>query len=155
MLDFFPGRTTKFHFTFGVFGGPGKLLTVDGTSSALAEEDKGTAGFVIGNTIVTTDENGYCHADIAPINNIMPYFGIGTGRAASPNKAVSFVFDLGACYSKGIGAYTYGINSLNAQKEYILVTSEGIDNRDGGVLDILGSFPVLPVMKFSLFFKLF
>ena len=155
MLDFFPGRNTKFHFTVGVMAGNGKLISVDGTSTALADEDKGTAGLRIGDTLVTTDENGYCHANISAINKIMPYFGIGSGRAASEDRAVSLVFDLGACYCKGIGGFTYGTNVRTGQTDYIQVTSSDLDNEDNGILDKIGSFPVLPVMKFTLFFKLF
>ena len=155
MLDFFPGRTTKFHFTVGVLAGNGKLISVDGTSTALADEDKGTAGIRIGDTMVTTDENGYCHANIAAINKIMPYFGIGTGRAASENRAVSLVFDFGACYCNGIGGFTYGTNMRTGQTDYIQVTSADVDNEDKGIIDKIGEFPVLPVMKFTLFFKLF
>lgn len=155
MLDLFPGRDTKFHFTFGVFGGNGKLATLTGTSQALADEDKGSAGIRIGNTLVTTDENGYCTADLRA-STFLPYFGIGAGRAVREDSPVSFVFDFGACYTKdGLGGYTYGTNMRTGQREYIRVTSADIDNEDSGVLDILGKIPVLPVMKFSLFFRLF
>ena len=155
MLDLFPGRTTKFHFTVGVMAGNGKILTVDGTSDALADEDKGSAGIRIGDTLVTTDENGYCHADLVALNKIMPYVGIGTGRASNVNSAVSLVFDLGVCYSNGVGAFTNGTNLRTGQTDYIRVTSADIDNADNGIVDKAGNFPVLPVMKFTLFFKLF
>ena len=156
MLDMFPGRHTRFHFTIGVMAGNGKLITVDGTSDALDEQDKGTSGIRIGDTLVTTDENGYCHADIASVRKIMPYFGIGTGRACNQNQAVSFLFDLGVCYSEALGAYTYGTNIRTGQTDYIRVTSDDIDGYDNGIIDIVGRYtPVLPVMKFTLFFKLF
>ena len=41
------------------------------------------------------------------------------------------------------------------QTDYVQVTSADLDNEDRGIIDKIGSFPVLPVMKFTLFFKLF
>ena len=155
MLDMFPSKTTIFHFTVGVLAGNGKILTVDGTSDALADEDKGSTGIIIGDTLVTTDEKGYCHADLTSRFKVMPYVGIGTGRASNPSRPVSLVFDLGACYCDGVGGFTHGTNMRTGKTDYIQVSSADVNNEDHGILDKISSFPVLPVMKFTLFFKLF
>lgn len=157
MLDLFPGRTTNFHFTFGVFAGPGHLASLYNTKPYLDEEDWGTSGIQIGNTLVTTDERGVSTIN-ADINKIMPYFGIGAGRAVGEH-AVSFCFDLGACYSGGIGAYTYGNNIRTGQTDYVRITSADITNSggdDNGLIDKIGQYSkFLPLLKFSLFFRLF
>lgn len=161
MLDFFPGKKTMFHLTAGIYYSPaffgnGAWANIVGTSNALDPEDYGDTGIMIGNTLVTTDELGRLQASIAT-KQFLPYFGIGSGRAVGLNSAVSFLFDLGVCYlgKEGFGAYTEGLNTLSGQRETVRVTSEDIDNRDKGILDIASRIPVMPILKFSLFFRLF
>lgn len=161
MLDFFPGKKTRFHLTAGIYYSPaffgnGAWANAVGTSDALDPEDYGTTGIMIGNTLVTTDEQGRLQGYVAT-KQLMPYFGLGSGRAVGLNSAVSFLFDLGVCYlgDAGIGAYTYGLNTLTGEKETVRVTSADIDNRDSGILDIASKIPVMPILKFSLFFRLF
>ena len=155
-IDFFPGKRTKFHFTGGLFYGPGHILTVFNTEPFLDPQDWDSAGIQVGETLVTTDANGILQAYIDG-NTLMPYFGIGSGRASYPNRSVSFVFDIGACYSpNGIGACTYGTNVRTGQKEYIRLTSADVDYEDEGWIDKVAEYSrFLPMIKFSLFFKLF
>ncbi|MBR5034050.1 MAG: hypothetical protein IKX71_01965 [Bacteroidales bacterium] len=155
MLDFFPGAKTRFHFTVGVMAGNGKMLSVDGTYRDLAEEDHGVGFDISDRKAIYTDENGYCHADIASVCKIMPYAGIGSGRANNINSVVSLVFDIGVCYSQGFGAFTDVTDRVTGQTEYTRITSDLIDGQDNGMVDKVGSFPLLPVMKFTLFFRLF
>lgn len=161
MLDFFPGRKTRFHLTAGVYYSPaffgnGAWANVVGTSEAIDPSDYGTSGIMIGNVMVTTDEQGRLKG-YAATKQLLPYVGIGSGRAVSNYRAVSFLFDLGACYlgDEGFGAYTEGINVRNGQRETVRVTSTDVENRDRGLIDLAASIPVMPIMKFSLFFRLF
>ena len=161
LVDFFPGKNTRFHLSAGAyyspaFFGDGVWANVTGTTNALDPADYGTAGYMIGDHMVTTDSEGALHG-YAATKKLLPYFGFGSGRAVAQNSVVSFLFDLGVLYlgSDGFGAYTEGLNIKNGQKETILVTSESLDNKDKGLLDMAASFPVYPVMKFSLFVKLF
>lgn len=158
MLDLFPGRDTRFHFTAGLFAGPGHLATLYNTKPYLAQEDWGTAGIQIGNTLITTDDKGISKVN-ADVNKLMPYFGIGAGRAACDKNPVSFCFDFGACYSGGIGLYTKGTNIKTGQTDYIRITSADIAAAgadDDELIDKVGRYSkFLPVLKFSLFFRLF
>ncbi len=156
MIDLFPGKETAFHFTLGLFAGDKTIANVHNTKPYLDEESWGTDGIMVGNTLVTTDSKGISKVNL-DINKFLPYLGIGFGRPV-PKKAVSFVFDLGAIYTGGLGLYTNGTNVKTGQTEYVRITSDVLaeaDLEDGGIVDIIGSIPVLPMMKFSLFFKLF
>ena len=156
MLDFYPGRRAKFHFTGGVFYGPGHILTGFNTTPFLEPEDWESAGIQVGETLITTDNQGIATAYVDAAT-LMPYFGIGFGRASYPDKPVSFVFDLGACYSpKGLAVCAYGVNVKTGQEQYIRLTSADVDNQDSGIIDTVARYSrFLPMLKFSLFFKLF
>ena len=156
MIDFFPGRKTKFHFTGGLFYGPGHLLSVFNTTPFLEEEDWGSAGIQVGETLITTDDKGIATAYI-DADRILPYFGIGAGRASHPDKSVSFVFDIGACYSpKGLGLCAYGTNIKTGQTQYIRLTSADVDGEDQGWIDKVAEYSrFLPMIKFTLYFKMF
>lgn len=157
MLDLFPGKETTFRFSFGMFAGPGTLVTLFNTKPYLEESEWGNEGIQIGDTFISTDDKGISRIN-ADVAKVMPYFGIGAGRAVNANKAVSFCFDLGVCYSGGIGIWTHGTNTKTWKDDYIRITSTDIKNFGGddmGIIDKLGNIPVLPLMKFSLFFRLF
>lgn len=156
MLDIFPGKKAKFHFTGGVFYGPGHILSVFNTTPFLEPADWESAGIQVGETLITTDGQGIVTAYVDAAT-VMPYFGIGFGRASYPDKPVSLVFDLGACYSpKGLAVCTYGVNVKTGQEQYIRLTSADVDNQDTGIIDAVAHYTrFLPMLKFSLFFKLF
>jgi len=159
MLDFFPGRKTKFHLTAGIYYSPeffgnGTWAVAVGSSDKLGPHE----GIWIGENYeyyVQSDEDakvtGYLRT-----KQFLPYFGIGSGRPVGLNSAVSFLFDMGVCYlgSEGFGAYTEAYRN-GIQKEMIRVTSADVENRDKGLIDLVGKIPVMPILKFSLFFRLF
>ena len=155
MLDFFPGKRTKFHFTAGLFACNGHIAKIFNTEPYLEPEDWGSAGIQVGDVLVTTDEYGTSEVNL-DTQKFMPYFGIGAGRACS-DRAVSLVFDLGACYcAGGLRAGTWGTNVKTGQREYIQLTSADVNNKDEGWIDkVAGYSKFLPLMKFTLFFKLF
>lgn len=152
MLDLFPGKKTGFHFTLGLFAGDRTIASVRSVGVEFEEE------LVVGNKQFEYDDNGQVHLNL-DVNKFLPYFGIGAGRPV-PNKAVSFVFDFGALYTGGMGVYTYATDLTQPLegKQYVRITSEDVAEvgfEDYGILGILGSIPVLPMLKFSLFFKIF
>lgn len=161
MLDFYPGRKTIFHLTAGVYYSPslfgdGNWATVVGTSSAIGPEDYGS-GIWIGDNLVAIDNEGKLTAHIKT-KNFLPYAGIGSGRSVGNKQAVTFMFDLGACYlgGEGIGTYAEGLKDGDPnQKQLVRITSADVENRDRNLLDLASSIPVMPIMKFSLFFRLF
>lgn len=156
MVDLFPGRQTPFHFTVGLFAGPGTLVSTILTPET-EDKDWAESGIRIGDVMVLTDRDGAAKINVG-VNKVLPYLGIGTGRAADKSKFVSFCFDLGVCYSGGLGLYTYGTNIKTGQEEYIRITSNDFkehDADDRGIVDKLYGIPVVPMLKFSLFFKTF
>ena len=154
MLDLFPGRRTNFHFTVGLYSGNGTLLTATNEDPKL-DEGMGMSFGPEKNIFVSADENGQVHLAIATEKTVMPYFGIGSGRALNPNKRVSACFDLGACYCGGIHVAANGLNMRNGQMEDVFLTSEDAMNKDKGFIDMLSQVPILPVMKLSVFVRIF
>lgn len=170
LLDFYPGKKTRFHLTGGVYYSPeffgnGVWANVVGNATAKNADGSSTvltdAGVMIGDTFVGTDSEGKLRGYLAS-NKLLPYFGIGSGRSVGTDSAVTFLFDLGVLYlgSNGFGAYAEGENMKTLQPEIIRVTSDdtkfGSDQpRDKGLIDLAASIPVMPVLKFSLFFRLF
>lgn len=156
MIDFFPGKKTGFHFTAGVFAGDRTIATAYNTEPYLDEKEWGVSGITVGNTLITTDSKGISRVNL-DINKFLPYLGIGAGRAAR-DRAVNFVFDFGAIYTGGLGIYTKGTNLKTGEEDYIRITSQDIKDNgqdDQGIVDKVYSIPVLPMMKFSLFFRIF
>lgn len=153
MLDLFPGRKTNFHFTVGLYSGNGALANATNVEP-LIEPGVGMNFGPEKNIFVSADENGQVHLDIATEKVLMPYFGIGSGRALNPNKRVSACFDIGACYCGGIHVAANGLNMRNGQMEYVYLTSEDAMNKDRGLIDMLAKVPVLPIMKLSVFVRI-
>ena len=154
LLDIFPGRTTMFHFTAGIYGGDGILGTGTNENPKI---DPGM-GMNFGpdkEVFVAADENGQVHINVASKMKVLPYLGIGTGRAVNDDRRVTATFDLGACYCGGIITTANGLNLKTGQYEDVQITSADVNSRDRGLIDMLGTIPVLPVIKLSVFVKLF
>ena len=160
LLDIFPSKKGSFRITAGVYGGAGSLIKAKADMTGiLGQEDWGTLAILFNDVSLSTDKKGFAYADLAtPI--IMPYLGIGVGRAVNPAKRVSVGFDFGLLYTGGIKAQTYDYVGQPENKPAIVpITSEdtvnGGEKMDNGVIDILGKIPVYPVLKLNLFFSLF
>ena len=159
MLDFFPSKTSNFHITAGAFLGGGNLLhaTAD-LSKKFREDEYGTFAFGHGDVSFTSDEQGYAHIDILT-NKFMPYLGIGFGRPIDLEHNFSVSFDFGVAYwgSPKVVSYNYMNHTLDPSKpvEQVPITSEVLQHKDQDILDFLGKFPVYPMLKVKLFFRLF
>ena len=94
LADIYPFRRSGFHFTAGVLFGKEDLISAENTSMFITDPSKyGKLGLKLGDYRITTDRNGYAHADVK-VNSVKPYLGIGFGRAV-PKKRVSVSCDLG------------------------------------------------------------
>ena len=142
LADIYPGRKTNFRFTVGFGAGPKRLARVYNREP-----------FLVGKTFITTDKNGVVNADLN-VNAFRPYVGIGVGRPV-PNKRVGFSFDFGVYFTGGWQVWTTGRNTESFTNEYIRLTSASVDNKDNGVIDVLGNIPVYPVLRFRVNVKLF
>lgn len=156
LFDFFLSKTSGFHFSAGAFVNNGKLLSVSADlSKNLGKENWGTE--VNG---ISTDGNGVFYADVKHWI-VMPYLGLGFGRALNPEKTFNFVFDMGLMVwgSPEIQSrkysYPYGENDYAV----VPVTSESLKLDAGSqaakLLNLVSEIPVCPYIRFGFYFKLF
>ena len=86
--------------------------------------------------------------------------GIGVGRAVRPGSRVSVGFDLGALITGRTRFQTYNYVNLEGKAEPVVLSSELLADdqgnyKDGGWINKLTSFPVLPMLKLNVFIRLF
>ena len=153
MFDWHPAGK-GFFITAGAYAGPGKVFTVRNRKPFLDEEDWGSAGVVIGNTMVTSDEKGDVRAEIK-IWPVRPYVGIGYGTPVRADKRVGFNVELGTCFTGGYKAYVTGKDLYTGDSGVVKVTSEGLNYEDKGIVDKMAKFPILPMLKAGIFIRLF
>lgn len=172
LFDLYPGKKTIFHFTVGAFFSltPKGLLTASAKAlykgeNAIAPEDRTKTQFLG----ITTDKEGLLQMGLQyRLNSVRPYIGIGTGRPVSPDRRVSFAFDLGVQFTGGLKlvSYNYMGRPDNPEKVYLDGTwmTKYPETRDffgeeydkaKEIMDILDHIPVTPVLKLSLFVRLF
>ena len=152
LADWHPGGGV-FFLTAGLYASKSSIITVRNIAPFLEKEDWGKLGVVAGDKMIVTDDNGFVNLnlDVWPVR---PYAGLGIGNAVRPDKRVSFLFELGACYTGGYFIHTYGENTANFERGTLTITSADVGNEDMGIIDYLSTFPVLPLLKFGLFVRL-
>ena len=168
IFDLFPYKTGVFHFSLGAvynFNPNGFLHVSSADPLPIPSREFATTGIEIEHSgalseYITTDPQGYLMADFRMgdlgVKNLRPYVGFGFGRAVSEHP-VTFNFDLGVIYCGSVKAYAYDYINADAagNPKDVEITSQVTSGYDEGVIDFLGKFPVYPVVKFSLFVKLF
>lgn len=161
MLDIYPGSKTPFRFIAGAFFGSGKFVKgqID-LRGVVAQADWGTAGSLNGVTYGSTDKNGYGYFDV-DVHKVLPYLGVGFGRAVDIHNRVSFTCELGAAYTGGLDVIIYDYSNPNGAVAHS-VTSKDFEeagkDKDwdyGKTIDTIRGIPVLPMLKVSLFVRLF
>jgi hypothetical protein len=160
LLDVFPGRKTGFRFTVGAYIGPGKVFHGYGDLREHLEEDYYSTLIITYNTFAfTTDPMGYVLVD-AKMKTVVPYVGLGFGRAIKPDSRLRFSVDLGALITGGLQTQTYNY-SENEYGEPVVLHSRDLKDPthgrqwDKGWIDRLSRIPVLPMLKFNVYFLLF
>lgn len=159
LLDFYPGRNTSFRFTAGVFAGPGKFIHWEAyLDDSIEVEDRGKRTFTYRGATFSTDADAYVRAD-AQLKHWVPYVGLGYGRAVNPSKRVSISADLGVLITGGLRVQTYNYVNNPAGEPVILTSnnlvSPGGRQWDKGWVDRAAKWPVLPLLRITVFFKLF
>ena len=157
-VDYYP--SSSFHFTAGVFIGSGTLLH-NKLDMRQAMQDLGYPyGTSLGRNDISfsTDEEGYAYID-GTIWKVLPYVGIGFGRAIDAAKVVTVNFDLGVMFIGGIKLQTYDYSNPVKTETYtinsaILEDSDGT-KLDHGLVDLVSSVPILPYAKLGVFFRIF
>ena len=174
ILDIYPSGKHAFHFSVGAFSAlNGDLARVSGDLTnihSLTPADYGTLRISVSDNSsseelkVTTDFDGKLQAGVEYKNKIMPYVGLGWGRAANLKHRVSVSFDLGVIATGGLRAYAndyYDSTDRDNQvvnKQYVTSGVLGDNDKDGWVdkiADGKGVFGFLPVIKLGLNVRLF
>lgn len=153
LLDWHPGGGA-FFFTAGVYASSPNIVTVRNREPFLDEEDWGSLGIVAGNKMIVTDDKGILsfHLSVPPVR---PYAGFGFGNAVTWDKVIGFMMELGACYTGGFSLNAYGEDTYTFEQGTLTITSADVNNEDKGIIDKVSAFPVLPLLKFGLYVKLF
>lgn len=155
LFDFFPIKGNGFHLTAGAYIGKSEVVTLrnaeyPGPITGLDPEDYGTAGIVIGDYLVTTDENGAAKAAIKT-NSFKPYLGLGFGRGCS-DKLVSVQCNLGVEFWGKPGVYAWDPH----ENKYIKASEGDFDNEDAAkALRTISKIGVWPVLNIRVAFRAF
>ncbi|MBR6001924.1 MAG: hypothetical protein IK045_03595 [Bacteroidales bacterium] len=160
MFDWHPAGK-GFFFTVGAYAGPSTAFTARNRKPFLDEEDWGTAGLKIGeDRMATTDANGMVAAKIK-VWPVRPYVGFGYGTPVRADKRVGWNVELGTCFTGGYKAYVTGRDMIEGSEvsdirvtSADLVDDEGVQ-QDNGLVDKMAKFPILPMLKFGVYFRLF
>ena len=152
-IDWHPGRGV-FFFSAGMYASSPNLVTVQNKEPFLEKEDWCTLGVSAGNKMFTTDENGILRLNLTALP-VRPYFGLGIGNAVKSDRRVTFMFEFGACYTGGLSLTAMGENTDTFEKGLLPITSADLNNEDMGIIDYMSKIPVLPMLKFGLFVRLF
>lgn len=160
LLDLYPGKRSGFHFTVGgYYAFNTQPINVTGDmrqdpvtgKQYLAPEEYGHV-FANYNDLkrVTTDMDGFVHADLN-VGSFMPYVGLGFGRGVKADKRVSILLDLGVLYAGD----SFSVNTYDIDDQPVYMTSASVSNKDDGLIDDLMGVGVIPMLKLSIFVKLF
>ena len=159
MLDFYPGGgDSSFKLVAGVFVCPGTLTHFKMDMHEQIKERDWKTGFGYRGVQFSTDGEGFGHL-AAVSNKVMPYLGLGFGRAVSPDKRVTFTGELGVAYTGGIWLISYDYSHPDEVRTYEVTTNQLTDDNgrslDMGYVDKIAAIPVFPVLKLGLFVRLF
>ena len=157
-LDLFPFKDSNVRLIAGAYLGTGQMLAVKADLREALEPSDYKTGIGRNGVMFSTDENGFAYLDVAS-HPLLPYVGIGSGRAVSLEKRVGFTFDIGVLYTGGVKVLTYDFSDPNSIHTYV-VTSEIVEDEDGnkrdfGIIDSVSSSKVLPMLRLGLFVRLF
>ena len=158
LLDIYPGSQTIFRFVAGAYVGSGKIVAGTADFRSVLEPGDYRTGVGYNDINFSTDDKGYLYVDVAGLK-ALPYLGIGLGRPLNPEKRVTFSFELGAFYTGGTKVQTYDY-SFNPKGEVSVITGKNLNGDDGkpfdnGYVGKLSSIPVLPMLRLSLYVRLF
>lgn len=162
LFDIFPGKTTPFHFTVGAYFGSGKFLhTQTDLSKVLNPADYATLAIAYNQLKISTDPKGFVDLDAKmKIGSVVPYVGVGFGRAIKPGSRVRVTFDMGVLITGGMKIQSYNYVNLEGKAEPVIVISKALTDENGrqldnGWVDKIAGIPVLPMLKLNVFVRLF
>ena len=157
LADFYLSKKGGFHFSAGAFVNNGKLLSVSADLSKVLDPEDWAKTAVNG---ITTDKKGTAYVDVKHWA-VMPYLGLGFGRALNPEKTFNFVFDMGLMLwgSPELQSRKYTVASNYEQYETAVINAETMGLKEGDqaakLLRLVSEIPVCPYIRFGFYFKLF
>ncbi len=160
LFDYYPWADKGFHLTAGAYiGGNKGLHGKVNLTSVLTKDEYGTLAIgPQGGPTISSDKDGFAYVDMIT-NPVMPYIGLGWGRAVDTKKLVKVVFDVGLAYwgSPKVQSYNYVSYYAGFDKEpkTVALTSASLQNKDKGALDMLAKMPICPMLKLAVFFNIF
>ncbi|MBR3031381.1 MAG: hypothetical protein IKH93_09585 [Bacteroidales bacterium] len=160
LLDINPSKDASFHFTVGAMFGKGNLLSTKGDiRNVLYPDEYGSRGIgLLPECVISSDKDGYLPIDLKT-NKIWPYLGIGFGQAVNPERRITAVFDLGVAYSGNWQMTAYDMveyyGGFSDSPRLVPLTSEAVRKHDRGAFDKLAKFPVFPIARLNVYFRLF
>ena len=184
MLDIFPSRTTKFHFSVGAYYRHDSQFVnakLDVSDILDKTEYGGGAYYQLDadnrETRISADPDGCLHLGIFSGSPIRPYAGLGFGRSVDPEGRISVVFDMGVLFwgHPQICSVYYGMADPDsplyrkdkAGNPYMMVPIKSEDikklpvddtqtvNMVANYLDTFNDLLVFPMMKLGLFVRIF
>ena len=158
LFDIFPGKTTSFHFTVGLYISDPKLFAVDVDASKVLKQDEYARYGInindnVPNSRISSDPQGHIKADLS-YWTVRPYFGIGFGRGIRSDKRVSTTVDLGVVYAGNPKLQSYDYTRVDEGMP-VVITSEMLQNKDNGIIDKFCKIPILPVVKVNIYIRIF
>lgn len=165
LFDFFPSKK-NFHITAGAFFSLNPVLLHAEVAALNAAGGNGIPQSDWANTTIkgiSTDKQGKLQMDVKyGLSIVKPYVGVGWGRPVDTEHRVGFVFDMGLYYIGGVHMYSYDFSS-GGQKP-VELNSAWINNdadlkKAAGAyteyVDMANGFPILPMIRFNIFIRLF
>lgn len=128
LADLYLSKKGGFHVTAGIFGGESLAhVTADLTNvSQITPDDYGTLSISYNGASISTDDNGFVHANLRPTKTLMPYLGIGWGRIVNIDKWLSLSLDLGVIKTSGFGLFVHDYkNDVDSP-----ITSATVEHKD-------------------------
>ena len=156
LFNIYPSANKGFHFTVGAY--LGSPCFARGTLTDLPA-DYNTMGYDVDGYLVKARDGKFVTELGAPGLGgpsfaIKPYFGIGFGRAVSPDSRVSFSFDLGAQYQGKAGLWVEG-EGVTGRIQKVQITRDQIQDVADAVDEYGKYLTFWPTVSFHLYVKLF
>lgn len=184
LVDFFPGSNTGFHLTAGVYYSlDNQFLKIDLDASNILVESEYGGGvyyqFDKNNreSRISADPQGVLHLNATTSSPLRPYLGLGFGRSVDVQKRVKLVLDLGVLLwgKPQIESVYYGMVDPDSPNKCVdkdgnvylpvpitgdLIRKIPADDPESleqaaSALESFNNFPVCPILKLGLFFRLF
>lgn len=147
--DIYPIPDSRFHLTGGLWVGSPVFVRLYNTGT-LPEALNSIGIDVDGYSVHAIDGN--LSAELR-VNAAKPYLGVGFGRPRV-DRRWTVSFDAGILWWGNPGLFAVGYNLLDEAKE-VQLTSAVLDGLDKGILDKVNHIPVWPVLKCTVYYRIF